>query len=64
MAFAPCTEIDLQESMWFVQLAGDLGIATDELSSIVQVGLLDYSLLCLPDYSGYQKQPCARHGGG
>ena len=28
-------EIDLQESMWFVQLAGDLGIATDELSSIV-----------------------------
>ena len=28
-------EIDLQESMWFVKLAGDLGIATDELSSIV-----------------------------
>ena len=28
-------EIDLQESMWFVQFAGDLGIATDELSSIV-----------------------------
>ena len=28
-------EIDLQESMRFVQLAGDLGIATDELSSIV-----------------------------
>jgi len=28
-------EIDLQESMWFVQLASDLGIASDELSSIV-----------------------------
>jgi len=28
-------EINLQESMWFVQLASDLGIASDELSSIV-----------------------------
>jgi len=28
-------EIDLQESIWFVQFASDLGMATDELSSIV-----------------------------